>query len=229
MDFDRDFGVNQGFVEDQYERWRDNPAAVDLDWQQYFSRLAGLPAPQAPQGVARAAPAPLTSGDRHGNRAAALAPTLPLREIIARLKRTYCRTIGAEFMHGEDPVIRRWLQERMEATGNEVQLSREEKLRILGRLTDAETLETFLHKKYIGAKRFSLEGGESLIPLMDWLIEEFGERGGEEIVIGMAHRGRLNILANILHKDLTAIFAEFEDKDAQELVGRGDVKYHLGD
>jgi len=112
--------------------------------------------------------------------------------------------------------------------GNEVQLSREEKLRILGRLTDAETLETFLHKKYIGAKRFSLEGGESLIPLMDWLIEEFGERGGEEIVIGMAHRGRLNILANVLNKDLTAIFAEFEDKDAQELMGRGDVKYHLG-
>ena len=316
MDFDRDFGVNQVFVEDQYERWRDNPAAVDLDWQQYFSRLAGLPAPQPAQTLARPAPAPVTSGNGHGNGAAARAlgsegafagalldlsaaapdaqrldaeekqeavaelinayrirghlfanidplgllkppppelepenfgltredldklfatgdfnvgaPTLPLREIIARLKRTYCRTIGAEFMHGEDPVIRRWLQERMEATGNEVQLSREEKLRILGRLTDAETLETFLHKKYIGAKRFSLEGGESLIPLMDWLIEEFGERGGEEIVIGMAHRGRLNILANILQKDLSAIFAEFEDKDAQELMGRGDVKYHLG-
>jgi 2-oxoglutarate dehydrogenase E1 component len=316
MDFDRDFGVNQVFVEDQYERWRDNPAAVDPEWQQYFARLAGLPAPQPVQTSAHVASPPVTNGNGHGNGAAAAAlraegafagalldlsaaapeaqrldaeekqeavaelinayrirghlfadidplgllkppppelepenfgltegdldkpfatgdfnvgaPTLPLREIVARLKRTYCRTIGVEFMHGEDPVIRRWLQERMEASGNEVQLSREDKLRILARLTDAETLETFLHKKYIGAKRFSLEGGESLIPLMDWLIEEFGERGGEEIVIGMAHRGRLNILANILNKDLTAIFAEFEDKDAKELMGRGDVKYHLG-
>jgi 2-oxoglutarate dehydrogenase E1 component len=317
MDFDRDFGVNQVFVEDQYERWRENPAAVDPEWQQYFARLAGLPPPPIVQTSALVPAARPTDGNGHGNGAAlalrdraegafagalldlsasapeaqrldaeekqeAVAelinayrirghlfanidplgllkppppelepenfgltkedldkpfatgdfavgfPMLPLREIVARLKRTYCRTIGAEYMHGEDPRIRRWLQERMEATGNEVQLSREEKLRILARLTDAETLETFLHKKYIGAKRFSLEGGESLIPLMDWLIEEFGDRGGEEIVIGMAHRGRLNILANILNKDLTAIFAEFEDKDAQELMGRGDVKYHLG-
>jgi 2-oxoglutarate dehydrogenase E1 component len=317
MDFDRDFGVNQVFVEDQYERWRDNPAAVDPEWQQYFARLAGLPPPLAVQTSALVPAAPATNGNGRGNgNGAAVAlraegafagalldlsanapeaqrldaeekqeavaelinayrirghlfanidplgllkppppelepenfgltqddldkpfatgdfdigvPTLPLREIIARLKRTYCRTIGVEYMHGEDPRIRRWLQQRMESTGNEIQLSREEKLHILARLTDAETLETFLHKKYIGAKRFSLEGGESLIPLMDRLIEEFGDRGGEEIVIGMAHRGRLNILANILNKDLTAIFAEFEDKDAQELMGRGDVKYHLG-
>src|SRR5205807_2453372 len=117
---------------------------------------------------------------------------------------------------------------KMEESANEATLSREERLRILARLTDAETLETFLHKKYIGAKRFSLEGGESLIPLMDWLIEEFSSRGGEEIVIGMAHRGRLNILANVLKKDLSEIFAEFEDKDAREMLGRGDVKYHMG-
>src|SRR5256885_8995246 len=108
-------------------------------------------------------------------------------------------------MHGEDPRIRKWLQEKMEEAGNEPRLDREEKLRILGRLTDAETLETFLHKKYIGAKRFSLEGGESLIPLMDWLIEEFAAQGGEEIVIGMAHRGRLNLLANILEQDIAQI------------------------
>src|SRR5207253_5253195 len=156
------------------------------------------------------------------------APTLPLREIIARLKRTYCRTIGAEFMHGEDPVIRRWLQERMEATGNEVQLSREEKLRILGRLTDAETLETFLHRKYIGKKRFSLEGAESLIPLLDWLLEEFARQGGEEIVVGMAHRGRLNVLVNVLGKRPDELFAEFEDTEIETMMGRGDVKYHLG-
>jgi len=315
MDFDRDFGVNQVFVEDQYERWRDNPDAVDPEWQQYFARLAGISQPPPPvQTSALPVPQPAGNGNGNGSAARALrpegafagalldlsasapeaqrldaeekqeavaelinayrirghlfanldplglrhppppelepenfgltaedldkpfatgdfyvgAPTLTLREMVARLKRTYCRTIGAEYMHGEDPAIRRWLQEKMEATGNEARLSREEKLRILERLTDAETLETFLHRKYIGAKRFSLEGGESLIPLMDWLIEEYGDRGGEEIVIGMAHRGRLNILANVLHKDLTAIFAEFEDKEAQAMMGRGDVKYHLG-
>src|SRR5438270_765280 len=196
MDFDRDFGVNQVFVEDQYERWRDNPAAVDPEWQQYFARLAGLPPPAPVQTSALAPPAPATNGNGHGNGAAAVA---------LRAEGSFAGAL-------------------LDLSAN----APEAQLRILARLTDAETLETFLHKKYIGAKRFSLEGGESLIPLMDWLIEEFGDKGGEEIVIGMAHRGRLNILANILNKDLTAIFAEIEDKDAQGLMGRGDVKYHLG-
>src|SRR5207244_4227296 len=120
---------------------------------------------------------------------------MTLREILAYLKRTYCRTIGVEYMHGEDPAIKRWLQERMEAAQNTPTLSREQKLRILARLTDAETLETFLHRKYIGKKRFSLEGAESLIPLLDWLVEEFGRQGGEEIVLGMAHRGRRRVRA----------------------------------
>src|SRR5437899_2335411 len=237
MDFDRDFGVNQVFVEDQYERWRDNPGAVDPEWQQYFARLAGISQPPPPvQTSVLSVPQP-TTGNGNGNGSAAIAlraegsfggalldlsasapeaqrldaeekqeavaelinayrirghlfanidplgllkppppeldpesfglteedlekpfatgdfdvgvPTLPLREIVARLKRTYCRTIGVEYMHGEDPSIRRWLQQRMESTGNEIQLSREEKLHLLARLTDAETLETFLHKKYI--------------------------------------------------------------------------------
>jgi 2-oxoglutarate dehydrogenase E1 component len=154
---------------------------------------------------------------------------LTMREIISRLKRTYCRTIGVEYMHGEDPAIKRWLQERMESTQNTPRLSREEKLRILARLTDAETLETFLHRKYIGKKRFSLEGAESLIPLLDWLIDEFGAKGGEEIVLGMAHRGRLNVLVNVFGKGLNELFAEFEDTDeAEAMAGRGDVKYHMG-
>src|SRR5205823_1596791 len=154
---------------------------------------------------------------------------MTLREIIARLRRTYCRTIGVEYMHGEDPAIKRWLQERMEAAENTPTLSREQKLRILARLTDAETLETFLHRKYIGKKRFSLEGGESLIPALDWLIDEFRARNGEEIVLGMAHRGRLNVLVNILGKGLNELFAEFEDADeVQAMLGRGDVKYHMG-
>src|SRR5207253_1024449 len=147
MDFDRDFGVNQVFVEDQYERWRNNPAAVSPEWQQYFARLHGLPTPATFQASAWSppAPAPTPGGDGNGE--------MTLREILAYLKRTYCRTIGVEYMHGEDPAIKRWLQERMEAAQNTPTLSREQKLRILARLTDAETLETFLHRKYIGKKR----------------------------------------------------------------------------
>src|SRR5439155_1704054 len=132
------------------------------------------------------------------------------------------------YMHGADPAIKRWLQERMEAAQNTPTLSREQKLRILARLTDAETLETFLHRKYIGKKRFSLEGAESLIPLLDWLVEEFGRQGGEEIVTGMAHRGRLNVLVNVLGKGFNELFAEFEDTEVETMMGRGDVKYHMG-
>ncbi|MFL5406798.1 MAG: 2-oxoglutarate dehydrogenase E1 subunit family protein, partial [Myxococcales bacterium] len=236
MEFDRDFGVNQVFVEDQYQRWRDNPQAVDEAWQRYFAQLAGLAAPQARTPVLQTSalsqplPVPAPEGNGHGNGhgqvaarppasegqfAAALldlgdhspeaqrlaaeekqeavaeliqsyrdrghlfadldplglrqkpapelelanfglseddldtsfatgdfhvgSPTLTLREIVARLRRTYCRTLGVEYMHGEDPRIKRWLQERMEEAGNEPLLDREEKLRILDRLTDAET------------------------------------------------------------------------------------------
>ncbi|HZX97335.1 MAG TPA: hypothetical protein VFE90_22660, partial [Myxococcales bacterium] len=237
MDFDRDFGINQVFVEDQYERWRNNPAAVAPEWQQYFARLHGLPQPsfQASAWSQPAAPAPQGNGNGHGAllpspameghfagalldldvpeqqrlRAEALqesvaelinayrirghlfanldplgllkpppteltlanfglsegdldqtfatgdfrstgATELTLREIVQRLQRTYTRTIGVEYMHGEDPAIKSWLQERMESTCNTPTLSRDQKLRILARLTDAETLETFLHRKYIG-------------------------------------------------------------------------------
>src|SRR5207253_2072970 len=136
---------------------------------------------------------------------------------------------GVEYMHGEDPAIKRWLQERMEAAQNTPTLSREQKLRILARLTDAETLETFLHRKYIGKKRFSLEGAESLIPLLDWLVEEFGRQDGEEIVLGMAHRGRLNVLVNVLGKGLRELFAEFEDTEIETMMGRGDGRHHPRD
>ncbi len=155
-------------------------------------------------------------------------PASTLREIVEQLRRTYCGTIGVEYMHGEDPAIKRFLQERMESSGNTLPLSAAEKKRILERLTDAEVLESFLHKKYIGAKRFSLEGGEALIPLLDRLIEDAAERGVDEIVVGMAHRGRLNVLVNILQKHPGDLFAEFEDKDVEVMLGRGDVKYHLG-
>ena len=354
MEFDRDFGVNQMFVEDLYEAWRQNPASVDDTWNKYFSNLAGVPAggqgywgaeraavptgsgngasaggggngangagagsaalftqsadlrgfsvappPQQPLATQQqalqhpakaAAPARAEelapygerrSGDRAANAVQGVAELVAayrlrghlfaqidplgirekpetqlspahfrlneadldqifaasdiaglkyatLREIIALMEKTYCRSIGVEYVTHQNPETRRFLQERMESTGNQATLSRDDKLRILQRLTDGETLESFLHKRFNAAKRFSVEGGEALIPLMDWLIEESGDRGVQEVVIGMAHRGRLNVLANVLGKRTGDIFAEFEDRDATELLGRGDVKYHLG-
>ncbi len=152
-----------------------------------------------------------------------------LRTIIAHLHNTYCRHIGAQFMHIDDIEIREWLQERMESTENRIELSRKQQVRILTRLTDATIFEEFIQKKFIGAKSFSLEGAESLIPLLDLALEKAGGHGIEEAVIGMAHRGRLNVLANIIGKSPARIFREFEDADPQLYLGGGDVKYHLGE
>ncbi len=159
-----------------------------------------------------------------------LEPTgmLPLREILARLKNTYSRTIGVQFTHIDDIEARRWLQQRMESSQNRIELGRKEQVRILTRLTDAAMFEEFIRRKFTGAKSFSLEGAESLLPLLDLSIEEAGEQGVQEVVIGMAHRGRLNVLANIIGKSPREIFREFEDKDADLHMGGGDVKYHLG-
>lgn len=151
-----------------------------------------------------------------------------LAELIESLRNTYCRYIGAQFMHIDDLDVRVWLQERMESTENRIDLSRETQWKILGRLTDAVVFEEFLQKKYIGAKSFSLEGAESLIPLLHLAIEKAGGDGVREIVLGMAHRGRLNVLANIMQKSPSQIFREFEDVDPERNFGRGDVKYHLG-
>ncbi|MDX9973183.1 MAG: 2-oxoglutarate dehydrogenase E1 component [FCB group bacterium] len=153
---------------------------------------------------------------------------LTLRQIIERLRNTYCRSIGVQFMHVDNLAVREWLQERMEGTENRLALSRDEQIRIFTRLTDAAIFEEFIQKKYIGAKSFSLEGGESLIPLLDLAIEKAGAHGINEIVMGMAHRGRLNVLVNILHKSARLVFREFEDADPEMNLGRGDVKYHLG-
>lgn len=152
----------------------------------------------------------------------------PLRSIIAHLKKVYCGAVGVQFMHIDDPNIQEWLLHHLEDPIYRTELDRKKQLRILGKLTDAEVFETFLHSKYLGAKRFSLEGSESLIPLLDEAIEIAGEHGVKEIVIGMAHRGRLNVLANILEKPADQIFREFEDKDPEFHQGKGDVKYHLG-
>ena len=153
---------------------------------------------------------------------------MTLREIIDHVRATYCGNIAAQFMHIDNLEVRQWLQSRMESTENEVKLTKKEQVRILTRLTDATLFEEFIQKKFIGAKSFSLEGGETLIPLLDLALEHAGNDDIHEIVIGMAHRGRLNVLRNILDKPASQIFREFQDKDPQKYMGGGDVKYHLG-
>jgi 2-oxoglutarate dehydrogenase E1 component len=153
---------------------------------------------------------------------------LTLRQVLERLRNTYCRSIGVEYMHIADREIRDWLQERLESTENRIRLSREGQIRILSKLTDAVMFEEFLQTKYLGAKIFSLQGSESLIPLLTFVIDRAGDLGIDEIIMGMAHRGRLNVLANIMNKSPRDIFREFEDRDPELYVGSGDVKYHLG-
>ncbi|MFD7330062.1 multifunctional oxoglutarate decarboxylase/oxoglutarate dehydrogenase thiamine pyrophosphate-binding subunit/dihydrolipoyllysine-residue succinyltransferase subunit [Streptomyces sp. NPDC059872] len=153
---------------------------------------------------------------------------MKLRDILGVLRDSYCRTTGIEFMHIQDPKQRKWIQDRIER-GAHAKPEREEQLRILRRLNAAEAFETFLQTKYVGQKRFSLEGGESVIPLLDAVIDSAAESRLDEVVIGMAHRGRLNVLANIVGKSYAQIFREFEGNlDPKSMHGSGDVKYHLG-
>ncbi|HJP65993.1 MAG TPA: multifunctional oxoglutarate decarboxylase/oxoglutarate dehydrogenase thiamine pyrophosphate-binding subunit/dihydrolipoyllysine-residue succinyltransferase subunit, partial [Actinomycetota bacterium] len=150
-----------------------------------------------------------------------------LREVLDVLRDAYCQTIGFEFMHIQEPDQKRWIQERVE--GVERSLSAEDQRHILERLNAAESFERFLHSKYVGHKRFSLEGAESLIPMLDVLLEEAVARGADRAVMGMAHRGRLNVLTNIVGKGYGKIFREFEgDVDPDSVQGSGDVKYHVG-
>ncbi|MCA0331726.1 MAG: multifunctional oxoglutarate decarboxylase/oxoglutarate dehydrogenase thiamine pyrophosphate-binding subunit/dihydrolipoyllysine-residue succinyltransferase subunit [Actinobacteria bacterium] len=155
-------------------------------------------------------------------------PFMKLRDILGVLRDAYCRTTGIEYMHMQDPDQRAWIQERVERKYDKP--AREEQLRILRRLNAAEAFETFLQTKYVGQKRFSLEGGESVIPLMDAVLTAAAEAGLDEACIGMPHRGRLNVLANIAGKSYGQIFREFEgDFEVEGSVqGSGDVKYHLG-
>jgi 2-oxoglutarate dehydrogenase E1 component len=152
----------------------------------------------------------------------------PLHEIIASLRATYCGSIGVEFMHIQEPNQRQWLKERMETTRNRAVFSRDERLAILTKLQEATLFEQFLHRRFLGQKRFSLEGGEALIPLLDALVTEAASAGVTDLVMGMSHRGRLNVLANIFNKPLANIFAEFQDNLELAFVGEGDVKYHQG-
>jgi 2-oxoglutarate dehydrogenase E1 component len=168
------------------------------------------------------------------NNATAHSASLTLRQLLARLRSTYCGDVGYEYMHISDPERRRWLQERIELTDGHgtpyvaLPVDADTKGHILDKLIAAAELERFIHQKYVGTKRFSIEGGETLLPLLDLVLERAGSHGVEEAVLGMAHRGRLNVLTNILGKKPSDLFAEFEDLDPESTLGAGDVKYHLG-
>jgi 2-oxoglutarate decarboxylase len=155
--------------------------------------------------------------------------TATLRDILDILQKTYCENIGVEYMHIQDPKEKVWLQDKMEPIKNQPAFTDEEKKHILYKLIQAENFEKFVDKKYIGHKRFSLEGSETIIPVLDYLLGLAAQEKVDELVLGMAHRGRLNVLANIIGKNLQEIFSEFEDiSDVDSVEGSGDVKYHLG-
>src|ERR671916_971737 len=153
-----------------------------------------------------------------------------IREIVAILERTYCQTLGVEFMHISDPTEKAWIQERIEGPDKEITFTREGKRAILNKLVEAEGFEKFLDVRYTGTKRFGLDGGESLIPALEQIIKRGGSLGVKEIVLGMAHRGRLNVLTQVMGKPHRALFHEFKGGSfaPDEVEGSGDVKYHLG-
>jgi 2-oxoglutarate dehydrogenase E1 component len=166
---------------------------------------------------------PFFAGDLPGG------PIQTLGQILERLRATYCRRVGVEFTHIQDPGPRQWLMRRMEESENQTALTPEERLRILEKVSAAELFERFLQTKFLGQKRFGLEGAEALIPLLDDVVEASPSHGVRELVVGMAHRGRLNVLSNIVGKSLESIFSEFEDIELEEApFGSGDVKYHKG-
>ncbi|MDB5812340.1 MAG: 2-oxoglutarate dehydrogenase subunit [Betaproteobacteria bacterium] len=291
------FGANAPFIEALYERYLEDPAAVEPRWRSYFDELQKLDdgardvahtpiqeyfshLARSPRTAALTAPTPgvgsqlsekqygvlqLIGAYRfQGARIAAVDPLqrqeppavaeldpayyglsdadmdtvfgtgsligprdMKLKDILQMLRDTYCRTIGAEYMYMTDVPQKRWIQERLETLMATPQYDVAYKKHILERLTAAETLERYLHTRYVGQTRFSLEGGDSLIPLLDNLLQRAGASGVQELVIGMAHRGRLNVLVNTLGKMPKDLFAEFEGKHDESTLA-GDVKYHDG-
>ncbi|HLY53824.1 MAG TPA: 2-oxoglutarate dehydrogenase E1 component, partial [Steroidobacteraceae bacterium] len=163
------------------------------------------------------------------SRTAAVPKRMKLRDILAQLRHIYAGSIGAEFAHVSDSTERGWLNNQFQEGRLTARFSPEERRNILWQLSAAEGLERYLHTKYVGQKRFSLEGGDALMPLLDDLIQDSGKAGVEEVVIGMAHRGRLNVLVNLLGKSPAELFTEFEGNyDPLKVKGSGDVKYHKG-
>ncbi len=270
---------NAELLDQYYQRWLDNPAAVDAQWRAFFegftlaanggtaALLAGAGDNEASK--AEKKQARVDSLIFHyrsiGHLQAHLDPLAPpppphqrlslaeyglgdddlevpfnvghylsggamkLRDIVGNLHRTYCGHVGVEYIHIQDTDVRRWLQSRMEPVFNQPSFEKAQKLRILRRLHKAETFERFLHTRFLGQKRFSLEGAETLIPLLDTLVEFSPALGVREIVLGMAHRGRLTVLAGVFRKSYEFMFEEFSENYLPDTVaGDGDVKYHLG-
>ncbi len=266
--------ANAAYIEQQYQRYRQDPTSVPEDWALFFAGFdlaenpARAPHSAQPSGgifalvhayrefghlAASLDPLgdspqdhPLLDPAKYGLTASDLDRPLDaqpfrgvtgvggaqrgtLRELIAALRETYCGTLGVEYMDIPDPQRREWLAERIEAGHNRPTLSAAQRVRILEQLLTADAFEHFLHVKYVGQKRFSLEGAASLIPMLDTLLARAAALGVQQIVIGMPHRGRINVLANVMNKPLEMIFSEFESNFAPEDVqGHGDVKYHLG-
>jgi 2-oxoglutarate dehydrogenase E1 component len=156
--------------------------------------------------------------------------TATMREIVDILRRTYCGNLGVQYMHISDPEEKAWIQERIEGRGKEIAFTNEGKVAILKKLTEAETFERFCHKRFPGTKRFGLDGGEAMVPALEQIIKRGGALGVDEIVIGMSHRGRLNVLAAVMGKPYKVIFCEFQGGSSvpSDIGGSGDVKYHLG-
>ncbi|HSL72554.1 MAG TPA: 2-oxoglutarate dehydrogenase E1 component [Longimicrobiales bacterium] len=271
--------LNAAYVQSLFDRYLQNPAAVDATWRQFFETggAAGLLGSEALQVTAPASGVPTTAQLRaarafgelidayrlHGHTAAHLDPlgskphphpmlfaefhgatedeiaAVPAefmdlaeygettRDVLEFMRRTYTGTIGYEYEYLEDPSAREWLREQIESGALRQPLSTEEKRRLLSRLTEVEAFEQFIHKSYLGAKRFSIEGTDMMVPMLDLAIERAAAGGAREIAIGMAHRGRLNVLAHVLGVPYTRLIAKFEGKFAYT-GGTGDVKYHLG-
>jgi 2-oxoglutarate dehydrogenase E1 component len=270
---------NAELLDEYYQRWLDNPDAVDAQWRAFFegftlaangntpALLSPGSAPETEKAEKKQAridslifhyrsighleaqldplappppPAPRLDLAEYGMSEDDLETpfavghylsggTMPLSRIVSHLRRTYCGYVGVEYIHIQNTDIRRWLQSRMEPVFNEPAFEREQKLRILQRLHKAETFERFLHTRFLGQKRFALEGGETLIPLLDTLVEFCPALGVKEIALGMAHRGRLTVLASVFRKSYEFMFREFSENYIPETVaGDGDVKYHLG-
>ena len=187
--------------------------------------------PRIPISIPRptASPRPISTG-RSSSTTCSASQTATLREILAALQAIYCGNVGIEYMHIQELEQRRWIQARIEVPRNQTEFTPEGKRAILERLTAAEQLERFLDRRYTGTKRFGLEGGESLIPALEQVIKRGGQLGMKELVIGMPHRGRLNVLTNVMGKPFAALFSEFQGNPAnpEDVQGSGDVKYHLG-
>ena len=237
--------ANAEIIEATYAAWQQDPNSVDPTWRAFFQGFTLASNGASPAAALAAA---TTDAPAHAkltlsnfNLSEADLDTvfdigtylgggqMKLSAIIDAVRTTYCGHIGVEYMHIQDVEVRHWLRDRMESTRNQPSFSAAEKIRILRRVHKAELFERFLHTKYVGQKRFSLEGGETMVAAVDTIIENCPHHGVEEVVMGMAHRGRLNILTSVMRKHFDVLFEQFSENYLPDTVGGdGDVKYHLG-